>query len=256
MCICYPLAELTRASEVDYFDGAALRVAQEDVLGLEVAVYDAELVGYEEHEGGAELLGELARQVERDALEVGVAQQVVQVVGEELEDETQVVAVHEVALELDNVGAQLVLVLIHELQEAHLDLRLLQERPLVLDDLDGDELVRLAVVGLDHLAERALADERVDVVAVEERLAALHYVVEVLVVVAVVEQAALLLVGRAAHGGGGRCRCGCCGGRVRRRLLLLLLMQLELLLLLLQLQLLMVRVLDECGCGGSSSGRS
>ena len=94
------MAELARAAKVDDLDGAALGVAEQDVLGLEVAVDDAELVGDEEHEGGAELLREFAREVEGDAAEVGVAEQVVEVVGEELEDEAEVVAVHEVALEL------------------------------------------------------------------------------------------------------------------------------------------------------------
>ena len=90
---------MARAAEVDDLDGAALGVDEEDVLGLEVAVYDVEVGRAQEHERRAQLLRELARQVERHTAEVGVAQKVVQVVGEELEDETQVVAEHEVSLE-------------------------------------------------------------------------------------------------------------------------------------------------------------
>ena len=99
MADTYSLAELARAAEVDDLDGAALGVDEQDVLGLEVAVDDVEVGRAQEHERRAQLLRELARQVERHAAEVGVAQQVVQVVGEELEDETQVVAEHEVPLE-------------------------------------------------------------------------------------------------------------------------------------------------------------
>ena len=44
----------------------------------------------EEQQRRAQLLSKLARQVQRDAAEVGVAQQVVQVVGKQLEDQTQV----------------------------------------------------------------------------------------------------------------------------------------------------------------------
>jgi hypothetical protein len=40
------------------------------------------------------------------------------------------------------------------------------------------------VVGLDHLAEGALSDERVNLVAVEEALAGLNDVIVVLVIVA------------------------------------------------------------------------
>ena len=95
----HSLSELTGAAKVDDLDGAALGVAEEDVFGLEVAVDDVEFGRGEEEEGGAELLRELARQVERHATEVGVAEEVVQVVGEELEHQTQVVAKHEVTFQ-------------------------------------------------------------------------------------------------------------------------------------------------------------
>ena len=95
----HSLSELTGAAKVDDLDGTALGVAEEDVFGLEVAVDDVEFGRGEEEEGGAELLRELARQVERHATEVGVAEEVVQVVGEELEHQTQVVAKHEVTLQ-------------------------------------------------------------------------------------------------------------------------------------------------------------
>ena len=99
MADTYSLAELARAAEVDDLDGAALGVDEQDVLGLEVAVDDVEVGRAQEHERGAQLLRELARQVERHATEVGVAEEVVQVVGEELEHQTQVVAKHEVTLQ-------------------------------------------------------------------------------------------------------------------------------------------------------------
>jgi len=86
----YTFSEMARAAEVDDLDRRALRVAEEDVLGLEVAVDDVEFGRREEHQRHAQLLRELARQVERDAAKVGVAQQVVEVVREQLEDETEV----------------------------------------------------------------------------------------------------------------------------------------------------------------------
>ena len=77
-----PLSELARTAEIDDFDGRAFGVAEEDVLGLEIAVDDAQFGRRQEEQGRAQLLGELPRQVERHAAEVGVAQQVVQVVAE------------------------------------------------------------------------------------------------------------------------------------------------------------------------------
>ena len=56
-----PLSKLTRRSEIDDFNGTAFRIAQKNVLGLEIAVNDAQLGRGQEHEGGAELLSELAR---------------------------------------------------------------------------------------------------------------------------------------------------------------------------------------------------
>lgn len=61
---------------------------------------DAELGGGQEEQGRAHLLRELARQVEGHAAEVGVPQQVVQVVGQHLKHQAQVVPEHEVALQM------------------------------------------------------------------------------------------------------------------------------------------------------------
>ena len=57
----------------------------------------------EEEEGGGNLLRKLSREVERDAAKVGVAQQVVEVVGEEFEDEAEMVAPHEMVPEFHHV---------------------------------------------------------------------------------------------------------------------------------------------------------
>jgi len=63
-------------------------------------VDDVEVGCGKEQQRGAQLLRKLARQVQRDATEVGVAQQVVQVVGEQLKDEAQVRTEHELTLQL------------------------------------------------------------------------------------------------------------------------------------------------------------
>lgn len=96
----HPVAELARAAEVDNLDSAALGVAEENILGLEVAVNDAELGCGQKEQCCAQLLGKLSCQVERDAAEVGVPQQVVEVVREEFKDETQVVSEHKVPPQL------------------------------------------------------------------------------------------------------------------------------------------------------------
>ena len=54
----------------------------------------------QEQQGSAELLGKLACQIQRDPAKIGVTQQLVEIVGEQFKDKTQVVTKHERALEL------------------------------------------------------------------------------------------------------------------------------------------------------------
>lgn len=61
---------------------------------------DAELGRGQEKQRRAELLRQLPRQVQRDTAEVRVAQEVVQVVGKQLEHQAQVVPEHEVPLQV------------------------------------------------------------------------------------------------------------------------------------------------------------
>ena len=59
---------------------------------------DLDVWGGEEEQGCAKLLGKLACQVEGDASEVSVAQQLVEIVRQQLEDKTEMVLVHETTL--------------------------------------------------------------------------------------------------------------------------------------------------------------
>ena len=54
----------------------------------------------EEQQSSAELLSELARQIQRDSAKIGVSQQLVEIVGKQFKDKTQMVAEHERAFEL------------------------------------------------------------------------------------------------------------------------------------------------------------
>lgn len=76
------MAQLAGAAKIHNFDGTAFRVAKQDVLGLKVTVDDAELRGCQEEQRSAQLLGKLAREVERDTTEIGVTEQVIEVVGQ------------------------------------------------------------------------------------------------------------------------------------------------------------------------------
>ena len=93
------MAELTGAAKVDNLDGTAFGVAQENVLWLQITVYDMQLWCPEEQQRSAQLLRKLARQVQRHSTEVGVTQKIVQVVRQELKDKEQMTAPHEMSLQ-------------------------------------------------------------------------------------------------------------------------------------------------------------
>lgn len=65
---------MTGAAKVHNTNGTSLWITEEDVLWLEVTVDDVEGGVGEEEEGGAQLLGKLASEVERDAPEISVSE--------------------------------------------------------------------------------------------------------------------------------------------------------------------------------------
>jgi len=129
-------------------------VSQQDVLGLEVAVDDGDVAQGEEAECLEDLLAKLADQVERDALEARVPQQVVQVVREHLKHQALVPSEEEVLVQPHDAGRVHRVFDVEKLEQLDLRLGLLQEGLLRLDDLDGDVLRLALVVRLDHLRAR------------------------------------------------------------------------------------------------------
>ena len=61
-------------------------------------MYNVELGSCQEQERGTQLLCKLTRQIQTDTAKVSVPQQVVEIVGEQLEHKTQVIAEHELSL--------------------------------------------------------------------------------------------------------------------------------------------------------------
>ena len=102
-------------------------------------------------ERGGDLLSKLPGQVERHSPEICVLEQVVEVVGQQLEDKAEVVPPQEVVLQLDDVELVAGVGAVHQLQKIDLNLGLEQERLLVLDDLDGHVAAFLVVIGLHNL---------------------------------------------------------------------------------------------------------
>lgn len=97
----YALSQLTGAAKVNNFDGRSFWIAQQYVLGLQITVYYVQFGCAKEQKSRAQLLRKFAREVQRDATEIGVPQQIVQIIRQQLKNEAQMIAPHKVTLELD-----------------------------------------------------------------------------------------------------------------------------------------------------------
>ena len=158
---------LTQKPKSNYLVRLPNGIDQHDVLGLQVRMNKAELLQLAQRE--QHLLHHGPNALERQRRELVLLEKVVQVLLQHLEHETRVVLVLE-----DLVGAhQIVLVrvlLAEPRQDADLDLALPRIRRMILQDLDGDYLVGPLVPALDHLSERATAQELQHLVAVRHRI--------------------------------------------------------------------------------------
>lgn len=111
-------------------------------------------------------VGELPNQLQREALELVLLDQLVEVDGEKLEGDAGVAPEAEVVIHVDDVE-RVVLVLLGEmLQDANLLLSLAVKPLFVSDHLEGDVLVRLVVVDFQDLTEGAFANYFEDFVAI------------------------------------------------------------------------------------------
>ena len=61
-------------------------------------MYDLDIWGGEEKKSSAQLLGKLAREVQRHSSEAGVTKKLIEIVGEELKYQAKVIPVHKVPL--------------------------------------------------------------------------------------------------------------------------------------------------------------
>ena len=155
-----------RRSKVDDLDAAALGVPQQDVLGLQIAVDDVDLRLREEGQSLEDLLGEFADEVEGNAAELCILQELVQIERQHLKDQALMTSVDKVRQETD--AAVLVPPVVLDEMDQKVDLRfgLDEEGFLALDDLDGHFRLSLGVHRLDDLPERSLAYSSLESIAI------------------------------------------------------------------------------------------
>ena len=173
------LRDVTRRTEVDDLDAEreADGVDEHDVLGLEVSMDQSEVLQLEQRR--QHLLCDRADRRERQRLELGLLQEVVEVLLEHLEHQTCVVLVLEALVRAHKV--ELVGVLMAEPgEDRHLDGALASVRRVILEDLDRDDVVRAFLPALDDLAEGAAPEELQDLVGGRDRVQ--HLMLDELVV--------------------------------------------------------------------------
>ena len=183
------LALVARGPEIDDLDDGALEVLEEDVLGLQVAVDEPRLV--QQGQAIQQLLCKDPDQGGAEAAELVLLDELVQIDAQQLEHQAQVLAVDEGVLESQemvvvvlvqlgvelaawlafsgNGAAQQNVELTYQIQDRHLHHALVEIRCSVLDDLDGDHLLRLHILALHHLAKSALAEDVEDQIPVPEQ---------------------------------------------------------------------------------------
>ena len=145
-------------SEVDDLHSVRLTiwVEKHDVLGLQVGVNQAQLLQFKER--GENLLSYWPDVLEGQRLELVLFEEVVEVLLQHLEDKTGVILVCEALVGADEI--ELVRVLLRQSrQDGDLDLSLPRVGWMVLENLDGNDLIGAFLPALGHLAEGATAQE-------------------------------------------------------------------------------------------------
>lgn len=80
-------------TEIDYLDYRALQILQQNIFGLQIAVYQPGLI--QERESCQELLGEDSHKCRAQTAELVLLNELVQVDAQQLENETQMLSVDE-----------------------------------------------------------------------------------------------------------------------------------------------------------------
>jgi len=148
----------------NHLDAAATLLLEQHILRLHVAVYNLVLV--ERIQAEQQRVRELAHELQTEALEVVLLDELVQIDAEQFEGDAHVAAEGERVEHVDDVHGVVLVLLAQLTQDAYLLVRLTVEALLVAHHLERHVLVRLMIVGLDHLAERALTDHAQHLVAI------------------------------------------------------------------------------------------
>ena len=128
------------------------------------------------------LFREFPNQIQRNAVELRVLQQLVQIIGKHLEDQTLVAAIHKVVQEPYDVLFIIMIRRPQRPQQLDLRLRLQREGLLGLDDLYRDVRARALVSCPNNLPEATLAYSLLYGIMFAEGVLHLQFVVVVLVV--------------------------------------------------------------------------
>jgi hypothetical protein len=141
------------AAKVNDLDGAPFWISEQYVLGLEIAVDDVDVGIGHEGEGGEDLMCELPDEVEGDAMEVCVPQQVIQVVRQQLKHQAQVVPVSELLYQPHNFALVIRVAGVHVEEEANLNEGLVVEWYFVLYYLYRYIFASNTIMALDDLTK-------------------------------------------------------------------------------------------------------
>ena len=150
ICVNSFILEAARA-KVDDFDTGFVRALKQDVLWLQVTMYDALLT--QVLKSLEYLNGEASDQAEGDTCEVVVLDELIEVDGKELEADHEVLPEHHVVLNANDVEGIVWVVLLQVHQDLQLYACLVLETLLISDQLNRDVLLGFVVEAFDSLPE-------------------------------------------------------------------------------------------------------
>lgn len=189
----YPLVCEAAGAKVDDLDARLVGALQKNILRLEVTMNEG--LFPQVLESLKYLDGKPANQRERHSFEVVVLDELVEVDGEQLEGNDEMLPEHAVVFDSDDVVRVIRVILFQVEQDLQLDPGLVLEFLLVPDDFDGHDLAGLVVDALQGLSEGALPEELNNFKSVGNVVLEHHVVVSSLIVEAVI----VLLLPRAFY---------------------------------------------------------
>lgn len=91
----------TRTSKINHLDGTLFVIFQQDILRFQITMNHTHILSTQKGERSKQLLCKLANQIQRNTLKLGILEQVIQIVWQQLKYKAQVLSPSEKIFQLN-----------------------------------------------------------------------------------------------------------------------------------------------------------